>query len=178
MKATRLVCILALAVSVAACGDSSDGNGGNGGTGGNGTGGTGGGTGGTGGALTDQCTNSADQSVYEDAGDGDAAAGRDVISDFASACTTPACGNELGTVVGNPSDENVQALADCIVDCTAEEYDLSDGCLSCYGDVVACGADLCLTVCIDATSQACADCLDTNCVPDFEICSGLQEEAN
>lgn len=173
MKAMRLVCILALAVSVAACGDSSDGNGGDGGGGSGGDGG--GGDGGSGGALVDQCTNSADESVYEDAGDGNLEDGQDAVSSFATACSTGECGNLFGIVIGDPSDENVQALADCVIECTGNEYDLSNGCLTCYGDVVSCGGANCVGACAaDPSSELCDQCLiDNGCTGGFEDCSGI-----
>jgi hypothetical protein len=49
---------------------------------------------------------------------------------------------------------------------------LTQPCASCWGDTINCGAMYCLTVCFDATSQACLDCTAQHCDPAFHACSG------
>ena len=51
---------------------------------------------------------------------------------------------------------------------------LSDPCVTCFDDTVACVVAHCLNECaVDSGSQACKDCRATNCDPAFKLCSGL-----
>ena len=189
MKLTRLICVIALAAAVGACGNDDNGSGGDGGTGGTaGAGGTGGtaGTGATGGTVTDACTNDTDIGVIEMAGGGDFDAGRVVVSDFAADCIRTECTSELGDVIntGGADEEANQALATCVEVCTAEMYQLTPQCLSCYGGSVSCGSANCTAECVaDVNSPECTNCRcnvpdsgNTNgvdCVELFETCAGI-----
>jgi hypothetical protein len=93
------------------------------------------------------------------------------------------CARFVGPVLANPSDENIANLTNCVVDCIVEQpVDLSQGCLGCYGDTVACGATWCAGLCAADTDDP--DCIAcrcggtgnagmVNCVEDFDTCSGL-----
>jgi hypothetical protein len=200
MKPTNLIWVLALAGAMTACNSGPPiTNEDNGGTGGNGTGGTGGnGTGGTGGVTEGACTDEANADVYanltyiDDAGatfTGDEAAaaiGSDCI--FGTEVSTPplpGCGAEASAVLtcfpsGCP-DETINALADCVAACvqdaTAEVSapGLSDECVACTGDTVACGAAFCTTACVaDTNAPQCIQCrCDNDCIQEFDACSGL-----
>jgi hypothetical protein len=190
MKLIAFVSALALAGAVGGCGDD----------GGSGTGGTGGGgTGGGGGAVTDACTNAADTAVYDGVTytnlEGDFE-GTKAVSEIAADCVfgnsmgeapnliSDGCPTLVGPILIDPNEENVTNMANCVVDCTVEQgVDLSQQCLDCYGDTVACGAAFCATPCSEGTdTEGCLVCrcgggLSTsgvNCVVDFDTCSGLE----
>jgi len=78
----------------------------------------------------------------------------------------------------------VQAAADCVAGCTqdataaASPPGLSDECVSCTGDAVACGAAFCTDVCVsDPNAQICIDCrCANNCTQCNDICTGLPSD--
>lgn len=101
---------------------------------------------------TDQCTNSADLGIIQDAT-------KDVQGKVGT------CGQQnLGA---DP------ATKDCIVMQTG----LSDTCSQCFANTVSCAASNCLSQCLsDPSSQACADCRAQFCDPEFYLCSGLPQD--
>jgi hypothetical protein len=109
------------------------------------------GTGGSGGgAAGGACTNAADTAIRT----ADEAAFQKKISD----CATTFVGQE-------------QPTKDCIKEKTA----LSDACTECFGDVVLCAAEKCLTDCMaDQNGKPCSDCRAANCDPAFVACSGIK----
>jgi hypothetical protein len=155
-----------------------------------GTGGTTG-TGGAGGLGEGACTNDADQAVYEDltytdeqgieyAGSAAASAiGSDCI--FGTTTSDPVltgCGNEAALVIGcfpRCDQPVIDALATCVAMCTQDATGLSDECMACTGDTVACGAAFCTSQCVSDTAAAiCVECrCENNCDSDFVKCSGL-----
>ena len=196
MKLSNLIWVLALAGAAAACNSGPpvtnvtppD-------TGGGGAGGAG---------IVDACINEEDTAVYDElvyidcAGvthEGDEASsaiGSDCIQGTANPDVCPAgseptlegCGALTGMVLGCfplCPEELIQEAADCVADCvqtaTAEAAPpgLSDDCVACTGDTVACGAAFCTTVCIaDSNAPACIDCrCENNCIQSFDTCSGL-----
>ena len=199
MKLSNLIWVLALAGAAAACNSGPpvtnvtlpD-------TGGGGAGGAG---------IVDACINEEDEAVYEElvyidcAGvtytgdDASSAIGGDCIQGTANPATCPAgsepslvgCGALTGMVLGCfpscPADL-IQEAADCVADCvqtaTAEAAPpgLSDDCVACTGDTVACGAAFCTTVCIsDPDALVCIDCrCENNCIQSFDTCSGLPSD--
>jgi hypothetical protein len=199
MKLTNLIWVLALAGAAAACNSGPpvtnvtlpD-------TGGGGAGG---------GGTVDACINEEDEAVYEElvykdcAGvtytgdDASSAIGGDCIQGTANPVTCPAgsepslvgCGALTGMVLGcfpNCPADLIQEAADCVADCvqtaTAEAAPpgLSDDCVACTGDTVACGAAFCTTVCIsDPDAPVCIDCrCENNCIQSFDTCSGLPSD--
>jgi hypothetical protein len=193
MKPTHLIWVLALAGVALACNSGppitnakppiDPGTGGTTGTGG---------TSGTGGLGEGACTNDADQAVYEDLTYTDAqgiiytgteaasAIGSDCI--FGSADSDPVlagCGTEAGNVVacfsGGCDQPTIDALATCVAMCTQDATGLSDECMACTGDTVACGAAFCTSQCVsDTEATICVDCRCNNgCTPDFDECTGL-----
>lgn len=172
------------------CDDSTPGTGGTGG--GNGTGGTAG-TGNTGGSLEGACINPDDEAVYAELEYTDEAGitytGTDASSEIGSDCVFGApgadpaiegCSDEAIAVLGcSPTcpDATVQALSDCVVDCTQGATGLSDECVACTGETVACGAVFCASFCLDPTAQPCIDCrCSNNCTPNFVECSGIPSD--
>jgi hypothetical protein len=156
MRGIQLGFLVAALLGVAACGETSSGEG----------------TGGSGGTgdehPVDQCTNDADQAIYDSGTD---------VGAIASGCAAldGVCGGAVGAVVGSGgnSESARDALGDCIAQCISEDTGLSSGCASCYGMITACTASACLTPCAaDSTSQACVDCSLENC-PFFEACLGF-----
>ncbi len=94
------------------------------------------------------------------------------------------CGDEARSVVAcfpNCSGSIINALADCVAACTqdataqASPLGLSNECVACTGDTVACGAAFCVAQCVaDTNAPACIQCrCDNNCIPAFDACSGL-----
>ena len=96
-----------------------------------------------------------------------------------------ACTNEADQEIVDTTD--VEAISyDCALknlgnakaatECIQEETGLSDACVGCFGQVNACGMSKCLAQCIQPQSKACTECIDENCMPAFEECSGLSAE--
>ena len=191
MKPINLIWVLALAGVVVAC------NSGPpitnekpiGGTGGSsGTGGTAG-TGGIGGDGA--CTNPADVEVYANLTytdeDGNTFTGTEASAAIGSDCifgtetsdpVLPGCGDEAFAVVScfpNCEPSVTLALADCVAQCTQDATGLSEECVACTGETVACGAAFCTSQCVaDTNAQVCIDCrCENGCTPDFDVCSGL-----
>ncbi|MGB5349354.1 MAG: hypothetical protein WBN10_07110 [Polyangiales bacterium] len=146
------------------------------------------------------CTDSANAAVYAnlvytDANgltstgtDAAAAIGGDCI--FGSAQSDPVlegCGSEAGSVIScfpNCASEIVFALADCVAECTqdataeASPPGLSNACVACTGDIVACGAAFCTNLCVsDVNAPGCIACrCDNECIPTFTACSGIPDD--
>jgi len=59
----------------------------------------------------------------------------------------------------------------CSATCVAKKTGLSAGCSSCWGDVINCGIEKCLSPCL-VGGQACTDCTAQKCDPAFHVCSG------
>ena len=97
------------------------------------------------------CDNDADESELADL----EATIDDVVQDCALGCLLS---GDIGT---------------CGSDCMSENTDLSDGCAGCFGEVIACTAANCPFQCLDANSESCADCRESNCNDDFEACAGI-----
>jgi hypothetical protein len=158
-----------------------------------------GGTGGTDGSETDQCTNDADQAVYDDLtytnDDGESSSGSDAASAIASDCvfgaddTVPpeGCGSLAAIVVvcastGTCTPKMIEDLTVCVGECAQDTIEnitgsrLSDGCGACYSESVACSAAKCATSgCSNPTSTECVECRCVEgCSPGFDVCSGLE----
>ena len=198
MKLTNLIWVLALAGAVAACNSGPPitnekpppATGGS-----NGTGGTGGTIVGDGACTTEENLAVYADLVYKDCDgvthtgdDASSAIGSDCI--FGCAVSEPpleGCGIEAGLVLGcfpNCPQDTIDAAATCVAQCTqdataeAAPPGLSDECVDCTGDTVACGAAFCTTVCInDTNAPECIGCrCDNNCIQDFDSCSGLPSD--
>jgi hypothetical protein len=160
-----------------------------------------GGTNGTGGISGEgACTTEENLAVYEDLVykdcDGATQTGTDASSAIGSDCIfgcadseppLEGCGPEAGDVIRcfpNCPDETIQIAADCVASCTqtataeAAPPGLSDECVACTGDTVACGAAFCTDVCVSDTNAApCIDCrCENGCTPAFDACSGLPSD--
>jgi hypothetical protein len=205
MKLTNLIWVLAMAGMIAACNSglpvqgcrpgelvNIDGrceqSGGMGGTPG---------TGGTGGSVGGECTNDADQAVYDDLtytnADGLDSTGSAAASAIASDCVfaeggtvEPACNLLAGVVVVcaltmSCTEKQVLDLTVCVADCTQNTIEsitgsrLSDGCGACYSESVACSAEQCAADgCSSPNSTRCVTCRCVKgCTPGFDVCSGL-----
>jgi len=151
-----------------------------------------------GGSNAGACTDAANAAVYanlvytNDDGvtftgtDAAAAIGSDCI--FGSVGSDPVltgCADEAGEVIrcfasGCPA-MTISALADCVTDCTQDATaeisspGLSNACVACTGNTVACGAAFCTNRCVaDTNAPACIACrCDNGCIPDFTTCSGI-----
>ena len=57
--------------------------------------------------------------------------------------------------------------------CIENSTNLSQGCTSCFVEVIACTLNTCLNACLDLTNPApCEACRDENCTPLFDTCAG------
>jgi hypothetical protein len=166
-----------------------------------GTGGTGGagGAGGGGGSVGGECTNDADEAVYDALtytnDDGESSTGSDAASAIASDCvfggddTVPpeGCGELAAIVIVCASSmtctpKMIQDLTKCVGECAQDTIEsitgsrLSDGCGACYSESVACSAARCATSgCSTPTSTECVQCrCEEGCTPGFDACSGLE----
>ena len=175
MKPTNLIWVLALAGAAAACNSGPPVTNvtppGGGGAGGPGT---------VDACITDENMAVYDELVYVDCAgvtytgdDASSAIGSDCIQGTANPVTCPAgsepslegCGALAGEVLGcfpTCPQETIDAAAACVADCvqTATEEaappGLSDDCVACTGETVACGAAFCTTVCIsDSNAPEC-----------------------
>ncbi len=155
-----------------------------------------------GGSTEGACTDAANAAVYanlvytNDDGvtftgtDAAAAIGSDCV--FGSVRSDPVlrgCAPEAGDVIrcfvsGCPA-ETVDALAECVAECTRvataeiSSPGLSNACVACTGDDVACGAAFCTNLCVaDTNNPACIACRCNNgCTPTFASCSGIPTDA-
>lgn len=65
----------------------------------------------------------------------------------------------------------------CTIDCMTETIDISDGCASCYAEMMSCSASNCAMACFaDSQSTACRTCVEESCGPQFEECSGIDSQ--
>ena len=205
MKLTNLIWVLALAGTLAACNSGPPitnvkpippPTGGSSGTGGI--------PGGDGACTTDENLAVYADLVYKDCDgvthtgdDASSAIGSDCIQGTANPVTCPAgsepslegCGALAGEVLGcfpTCPQETIDAAAACVADCvqTATEEaappGLSDDCVACTGETVACGAAFCTTVCIaDSNAPECSQCrCENDCIQSFATCSGLPSDGD
>jgi hypothetical protein len=145
-----------------------------------------------------ECTNDADQAVYDaleytDA-DGEDHTGVAAATAIASDCVFgeggtvgPDCASLATMVIGCAivmacEPELVQELTDCVGACTQNTIEditgsqLSAECGACYSESVACSAENCATsMCSNPTSTPCVRCrCEEGCTPGFDACSGLE----
>jgi hypothetical protein len=136
---------------------STSGNGGSGATGSGGgdpTGsssggaGSGGDTGSGGGPASGACTNAADNAILTSTD----------VEGIVEQCATENFGAEPAT-------------KECIADGTG----LSDPCVTCFDDTIQCTVMNCIGECFNGMTPECTACMDANCTPAFEACSGLTQ---
>jgi len=147
--------------------------------------------------MTDENLAVYEDLVYKDC-DGVTHTGDDASSAIGSDCifgcevSEPplvGCGNEARAVLScfpNCPPETIQAAADCVAECmqtaTAEVAPpgLSDECVACTRDTVACGAAFCTDKCVgDTNAPACIECrCENGCIPTFDACSGLPSDGD
>ena len=100
------------------------------------------------------CTNPEDLAIVESIDI------QDSLGEFAMQCV------DISTFSLNPQ---------CLIEKLLEKHDLSEECGMCFVDTAVCGADNCLTECMDQ-GQDCIDCsAEAGCVDALEECSGLQQ---
>lgn len=163
------------------------------------TGGTGNtGTGGSGGAIQGACNTPENDAVYESVDytsranemlNGTAAASA-IASDCLRIEPPTGCQSETAIIIGmlpTPGQEAIDNLATCDVMCLSSTVvdlsggdDLTEECLDCYGETVACGAAWCTGPCAaDTSSPGCIACrcgdntASVNCIREFDLCSGI-----
>jgi len=101
------------------------------------------------------------------------------------ACVNDADQDTLADVAGTIESAVGNCAFQCIADpapgtcagaCVATATGLSAACANCFGGAVACTIANCIAQCIDAASQACADCRAANCNEDFRACAGIDPQ--
>mmetsp|Transcript_20444 Transcript_20444/g.46823 ORF Transcript_20444/g.46823 Transcript_20444/m.46823 type:complete len:265 (+) Transcript_20444:28-822(+) len=63
--------------------------------------------------------------------------------------------------------------ASCAKSCIEKAEGYSEGCASCFGDLVGCTSSKCWTKCIAGETAACKQCVAANCDGAFTACSGF-----
>ena len=144
--------------------------------------------------ITDDAAVAPDVPAATDTGVEDVSAAVDAAApeDTESPAPVSACTNPIDLTIITDSGNQVQADAgafgqscmgsDDIAQCTADKliakYGLTEGCSSCFAEVLACLVEECLLKCgADPASNDCKCCKqDKGCDPDFYACSGLPEE--
>ena len=179
MKSVRLICVLALAISVAACGG--DGGNDNGGTGGTPDAGMDAAADATTDAAADATTDAAADATTDAAADGGGGAVDQCLgtTDVAALCATDPTGAAVMAAIPCTSDTSEPTFSTCIAGGFATSVGTSVECSSCYGASGACGFDKCAVqcVCLIATctmeqEATCLACLETNCTTALETCAG------
>jgi len=154
-----------------------------------GSAGTGGGS-----AVTNACTNAADNTQFNRA-NGCRAACADMHAQDQETCQrTPArlvdclaeAAQELEMCESNCGDAGTAAtgcmqtcgqqapLADCVNNCMTQEMGLSADCASCFGELAVCNSTACGAGCVQAPNiQSCIGCRAQQCGVAFQACSGL-----
>ncbi|MBU1430393.1 hypothetical protein KKF91_07530 [Myxococcota bacterium] len=106
----------------------------------------------------------ADAMILEDActGSGDMRQ----IESFDVAASAATCANSCSADADVPS---------CVQTCVVDDVRLSEGCASCYGDLILCALDQCAEACgADINSAGCLTCLgESSCAETFTGCSGV-----
>lgn len=102
------------------------------------------------------CTNDADQAIIAETDD------PDYENEAMDTCTT-GCFSEVNSS---------EAFSACYATCLETHGGYSSACASCFGNVVGCQIEYCLS-CND--DDECDQCFAENCLEDFEVCSGIEE---
>jgi len=62
----------------------------------------------------------------------------------------------------------------CASNCMRSSFHYSEGCASCFGELVGCTAGHCMWQCMGGgNSPSCASCVRDSCMPAFKRCSGI-----
>jgi len=101
-------------------------------------------------SAANACMDSADQAIWT----------KDGSADFASDLS--ACGHQC---LGD---------AGCTSKCIEKRRGYTAACSGCFGTLTGCTKDNCMFDCmLSATGSSCKNCVDKDCTPAFETCSGL-----
>ena len=97
------------------------------------------------------------------------------------ACTNP---EDLGQIESLGSDGLSEAITGCVAMCFTESpgcntclegtTGLSTTCTDCFAEITVCTVMNCVGQCLDATSEACAQCRADNCNAAFVECAGVE----
>ena len=63
----------------------------------------------------------------------------------------------------------------CFETCFSAQVPLTGPCISCFSAQTDCASANCLFACAFGTEADCAACIQVNCLPDFEICAGIED---
>jgi len=62
----------------------------------------------------------------------------------------------------------------CATNCMIEATGISEACSICFAGTISCTVMNCALQCLNAESDKCANCQESNCFEDFESCAGLE----
>ena len=95
----------------------------------------------------------------------------------AGACTNPADQKIVDSGVVAKSTEKcaLASFGDAkkASECIKKETGLSDGCVTCFADLLSCTFAKCIADCMGGQTPKCDACLAKNCNASFTTCSGL-----
>lgn len=60
----------------------------------------------------------------------------------------------------------------CLIACLSAQLELSEECLSCNAEQIQCVLSECAIPCLFPNSQACENCIESNCLPEYFTCIG------
>ncbi|HAN30862.1 MAG TPA: hypothetical protein DCQ06_04635 [Myxococcales bacterium] len=102
--------------------------------------------------------------VLTDNADGEAGKVTNIVKD---------CTLTKGCMAKDTEDEQKDCIRDCVLESDlVKSNKVSNDCAACFGTYKGwCGAKKCLAQCaVDAGSQACGDCLASNCDSVYDLC--------
>ena len=120
---------------------------------------------------------------------GECAANEECISGRCRPVSTPgACNNAVDLAALNSSDA-FEVAETCLIDsgcglderclalCIVKETGVSEDCAMCWSALAFCGVERCSSHCLGSPEgDLCIECLEKNCLSDFEDCAGITWE--
>lgn len=88
------------------------------------------------------------------------------------------------TIFDDSTTCGIQCIADedpaaCSGECVVEETGISESCGVCFGNLIDCILDECISMCLDPNSAECTTCIgDSGCDPAFVACTGFSSNVS
>lgn len=64
----------------------------------------------------------------------------------------------------------------CLIGCLSQQLALSDTCLQCNATQIQCVLANCALACLFPNSEACQNCIESNCLPPYFVCIGDEDQ--
>ena len=64
----------------------------------------------------------------------------------------------------------------CLIDCLSQQLALSEDCLQCNSNQIQCVLGNCALACLFPNSEACQNCIESNCLPPYFTCIGDEDQ--